>query len=167
MPSILDLAQQLEDMPLASALAESRYAFPIVEGVHLIGLCLSVGLIAVIDLRVIGVFLRPVPVETVLRALRPWALGGFAVTFASGLALFCAEATATLSSPVFVWKIAFVILAGLNALAFEWRLQRAPAPPRAAPRPELPAALRISGGISLALWALVVATGRLLAYLPH
>ena len=35
----------------ASAIAESRYAYPVIEGMHLIGLSISVGLIFITDLR--------------------------------------------------------------------------------------------------------------------
>ena len=43
MSTLLALAEQIEESPLGVALAESRYAFPVIEGVHLIGLALSVG----------------------------------------------------------------------------------------------------------------------------
>ena len=155
-------------MHAAFCLAESRYAFPVVEGIHLIGLSLPVGLITFVDLRLVGLFLQRTPLEDVLASLRPWLLWGFALTFASGLALFVAEATAVLASPVFPWKMAFVFLAGANALYFELRWHRRQT--ASAPSPAGAAATRgyrASGWASLALWALAVGTGRLLAYIPH
>lgn len=167
MPTALELAQQLQDTAFAVSLAESRYAFPLVEGAHLIGLSFSVGLIALIDLRLTGWLLRRIPVIDVLRALRPWAIGGFIVTFASGFALFASEASTILASPVFAYKMVFLALAGLNALYFEFRLHRWR---RAAASPvsvDPPASVLAAGWTSIGLWTLVVATGRLLAYIPH
>src|SRR5581483_5480788 len=71
MSTLLALAERIENTPFAVALAESRYAFPVVEGVHLIGLALSVGLIFLTDLRLVGVLFKDVPVPDVLRQLRP------------------------------------------------------------------------------------------------
>jgi energy-coupling factor transporter transmembrane protein EcfT len=167
MPLALELAQHLQDTSFGTALAESRYVFPIIEGFHLIGLSLSVGLIALIDLRLVGAFLAKIPLEEVLRSLRPWVLWGFALTFVSGATLFTSEATTVITSPVFPYKVVFVALAGLNALYFELRLHRWNRAPAPAPNREPPSALRVAGWASLGLWTLVVASGRLLPYIPH
>ncbi len=45
MSTLLSLAESIEQSPVGAAIAESRYAFPVIEGVHLIGLSISVGLI--------------------------------------------------------------------------------------------------------------------------
>ena len=51
---IIEFLQLLHDSQLGTALRESYFAFPIVEGIHLIGLAVSIGLIAFTDLRLIG-----------------------------------------------------------------------------------------------------------------
>jgi hypothetical protein len=162
MPLLLELAQRLQDTPLATELAESRYEFPILEGFHLIGLSLSVGLIALLDLRLAGLYLRGAPVTDVLRQLRPWVLVGFVLTFVSGALLFASEAVNVVKSPVFPFKLLFILLAGLNALYFEIRLARG-----GSPRPDLDAGIKAAGAagvLSLGLWVLVVASGRLIPY---
>jgi hypothetical protein len=164
MSTLLDLAQRIEATPLAVALAESRYAFPIVEGVHLIGLALSVGLIFLTDLRLIGVLFREVPVTDVLRHLRPYVLMGFAAVFASGALLFWAEASMLVENPAFPVKLLFIVLAGLNALYFEFVIaKRAPVREN---HPVLPASVRRAGLASLVLWSIVIICGRLIPYMP-
>lgn len=169
MSVILDLAQRLQDTSIGTALAESRYAFPALEGFHLIGLSLSVGLIAIIDLRLVGLALRDLPVVQVLRQLRPWVLAGFALTFLSGSILFTSEAATVIQSPAFPLKFLFILLAGLNALYFELTLKRRldgggqDLPAEAAALPWV----RRSGWASLVLWGLVIASGRLIPYIPH
>ncbi|MBA4285305.1 MAG: hypothetical protein C0434_07205 [Xanthomonadaceae bacterium] len=154
--------EALEQSPVAAALAESALAYPLVEGLHLIGLAVSVGLLVLTDLRLLGLFLREVPADQVLHQLRPWTLGGFAVTFVSGLLLFIASATSLIDNPAFLLKLLFIVLAGINALYFEFRLARRPTAWVAAVR--LPTAVRYAGAASLGLWTLVVITGRLIPY---
>jgi hypothetical protein len=91
--SLIEFAQLLYDSELGTALRESIYAFPIVEGLHLIGLAFSFGLLMFIDLRLLGVFLESEPAQDLLRSLRPWLLVGFAVTLITGILLFIATAT--------------------------------------------------------------------------
>lgn len=163
--SLIEFAQQLNDSELGTALRESVYAFPIVEGLHLIGLTLSVGLILFVDLRLLGLFLAEVPVEKVMRPLRPWLLGGFAATLATGVLLFIAAASKIILLPVFIFKLLFIALAGINAWWFEHRWGRHV--DEWGSQSSLPQGVRIAGFTSLALWSLVVIAGRLIPYLSY
>lgn len=164
MSLILDFAQGLQDSAFGTALAESRYAFPLVEGIHLLGLSISVGLIFLTDLRLIGVFQRNLPIPVLLRQLRPWVLGGFAFIFASGVLLFIAEGATVVISKPFPFKFLFIALAGLNALYFEFKL--ATLTPVIENHPVLPAKVKYAGLVSIGLWILVIICGRLIPYLP-
>ena len=65
-----------------------------------------------------------------------------------------------------VFKFAFIGLAGLNAVYFEFVIARRPgalSPERGA----LPRPVKLAGLASLTIWTLVVICGRLIAYLPH
>ena len=161
----MELAQRIEDTPIGTALAESRYAFPIIEGVHLIVLSISVGLIFLTDLRLLGLVMRRVPVTDVLQHLRPFVLGGFAIVFVTGGLLFWAEAVAVVESPATPFKFAFMALAGLNAAYFEFVTARQSKLTESLP--VLPRAARVAGLTSIALWILVIVFGRLIAYIPH
>jgi hypothetical protein len=166
MPTIADIANAIEATPIGTAIAESRYAFPIIEGTHLIALSVSVGLIFLTDLRLMGLFLRQVPAASVIQGLRPYVLFGFALVFISGGLLFWAEAAEVIASPAWIFKFAFIGLAGLNAAYFEFVISRRPgalSPERA----KLPRGVKFAGLASLAIWTLVIICGRLIAYLPH
>ncbi len=161
--AVIEILQQLHDSELGTALRESLYMFPLVEGIHLVGLVLSVGLILVTDLRLVGLFLRNVPVADVLKQLRPWVLSGFAVTFITGVLLIWAEGPRIWEIPVFPLKIVLIALAGLNAGWFELKYGKtvsiwgnAPAFPKGA---------KIAGWVSLLSWSAVVICGRLIPYL--
>ncbi|WP_027150784.1 DUF6644 family protein [Methylobacter tundripaludum] len=161
--SALDIAQQLYDSELGTALRESVYAFPIVEGLHLIGLAFSVGLLFFVDLRLLGVFLRQVPVADIMNPLRPWLLGGFVLTFVTGILLFIAAATKIILLPVFLFKLGFIALAGINALWFELKWGKSAS--AWGWSPVLPPRVKFAGFASLLLWSLVIITGRLIPYL--
>lgn len=164
MSSIVEIAQGIQYSDVGVALAESQYAFPVIEGIHLIGLAVSVGLIFLTDLRLIGVFLRNVPITDVLHQLRPWVLGGFALTFVSGVLLFWSEAATVIVSPAFPVKFLFIVLAGLNALYFEFKLARQA--PVVENHAVVPAGVKFAGLASITLWTLVIIAGRLIPYLP-
>jgi hypothetical protein len=163
--TLFQLATRIEESAIGLAIAESRYAFFFIEGVHLIGLAIAVGLIAFIDLRLMGLLLRGVPARTVVRALRPWVAAGFAIIMVSGGLLFWAAAARVMESPAFAIKMALIVLAGLNALWFEFIVARRAAPP--GDPLGLPPGARFAGFASLTLWTGVIVTGRLIAYLPH
>lgn len=164
MSTLLALAERIEQTPIGMAIAESRYAFPVIEGVHLIGLSISVGLIFLTDLRLMGVLFRQVPVTDVIHQLRPYVLGGFALVFLSGGLLFWSEASMLVASPAFPFKMLFMVLAGVNALYFELVLAKQGAVQEN--RPLLPRNVKFAGMASLALWTLVIICGRLIPYLP-
>jgi hypothetical protein len=165
MSTLAELADALEGSTIGSAIAGSRYLFPIIEGAHLIGLALAVGLIFLTDLRLLGVILRKVPLEDVLRHLRPYVLTGIVVVFITGGLLVWAEASSVLFAPTFPIKMVLVVLGAINALYFEFVTARSPAV-RADPA-VLPRGARAAGWISLCVWTLVIICGRLIAYVPH
>ncbi|MCB5190122.1 hypothetical protein LG198_05220 [Methylobacillus arboreus] len=163
--SVLAFAELLYDSEIGTSLRESLFAFPIVEGIHLIGLALSVGLLFFIDLRLVGLVFRHVPIPQILKQLRPWLLGGFAVTMATGALLFVAGATKLIELPVFLWKLAFIVFAGINAAWFEFKWGRNVQQWGYATT--LPTGVLVAAWGSLILWSLVVITGRLIPYLSY
>lgn len=146
------------------AIAESHYAFAIIEGLHLIGLAASVGLIFLTDLRLMGIILRRVPVDDVLRHLRPYVMTGFALIFITGGLLFWSSAARMLESPAFVVKMFLIVLAGANALYFELVIARRDSVH--SNTGTLPPTARLAAAASLTLWTLVIVAGRLIPYLP-
>lgn len=156
-----DFLQQLQDSALGVALSESIYMYPLVEGLHLISLVFSFGLIVLTDLRLIGFFLPSVPVHEVLNRLRPWLLGGFVVTFTTGFLLVFVNGPTLVNTWVFPLKLLLIVFAGLNAIWFEYKFGRRANQWNAKP----PRGAKIAGWVSLTTWSLVVVCGRLIPYL--
>ena len=86
--SLLRFCQWLEETSLSVAIRESSWGFPIIESVHVVGLCLF-GMAILVDLRVLNVTLKRVPVSEVTTQLLPWVTarlrdGGHIHYFAGG-----------------------------------------------------------------------------------
>ena len=140
---------------------EALWAYPIAEAVHIVGLALLFGSIAIVDLRLIGAG-RRVPAAALVSYSVPWSLLGFALAATSGLMMFTAHASEFIEQPVFLLKMALIFTAGVNAAVLRVGvLQRASQwPVDALPPPRV----RIAAALSLVLWIGVITCGRLLAY---
>lgn len=146
---------------VASYVREAAWAYPLLETVHMIGLGLLFGGIVALDLRILGAA-RDLPITRLAAHLLPWVWAGFVLNVVSGALLFASDAAEFAANSSFRVKLALIALAGLNALAFQWRVYpTAPAWDRDA-RP--PAAARTLAALSIALWLAVITAGRMMAY---
>jgi len=160
--SLLPFCQWLAATPGSIALHESLFMYPLIESVHVLTICLFVGMTMVLDLRLTGLVLRKVPVGDIVSRLQPWMFLGFFVMVTSGLLLFYAIPIRSYQNIFFRVKVVFLVLAGLNALVFHTGIfADAAAWGRDA---EPPSRARLAGVASLVLWAGVIVTGRLIAY---
>jgi hypothetical protein len=160
--SLLRFCEWLAATPGSIALHESRYIFLIILTVHVLTLCLLVGTTAMLDLRLLGWTLQRVPASEVVTRLVPWAGAGFLVMITSGSLLFYADPVMKYHNLFFRLKMMTLILAATNALVFHRTVYRRvagwdldPVPPRGA---------RLAGGLSLALWVLMIILGRMIPY---
>lgn len=162
---LIALGERIEYSTVGTWIGESQYGYPIIEGIHLIGLAVAVGLLFVVDLRLLGLLLRQVPVHDLMRQLRPWIIWGFVAIFVTGALLFWSSAGRMLDSPAFAVKVVLLIIGTINALHFELKLAHDPAV-RDNPA-VLPANIRRAAAASLGIWTLTIVFGRMTAYLPH
>jgi hypothetical protein len=92
------------------------YGWPSLETLHFIGLTLLIGVVLLIDLRMLGV-MKDVAFPALHRLL-PWAILGFGTNLVTGMLFFVASPDQYDGNIAFVWKIMLVMLAGANALYF-------------------------------------------------
>lgn len=160
--SILSICQYIDSTASSTAFRESLYVFPLVEGIHVVSLAISVGLIIWFDLRLAGLILTKQPVSAVFRPIRPFMLIGFGIMFITGGILFWGLALRCYGSPFFWAKMIMLILAGINIAVYHLTIDRRRAEWDDQPIPPLQA--RIAGFSSLILWALIITVGRMMAY---
>ena len=156
-----DFALWVESTRISKALFDITWLWPVCESLHFVGLCMLIGGAGFLDLRLLGLF-RGVPLRDV-KALMPWAIGGFAINATTGTLFLVMQPHLYLTSGVWWWKFAFIVVAGLNAAFFETRLAK----PALAldPNADMPRGLKIAGAVSLFSWFAVLYCGRMLPYL--
>jgi hypothetical protein len=146
----------IEASAFGTAMRQSRWLGPAVLATHLSGVALLGATIAVVDLRLLGLW-RRLPVRRLAARLLPWTAASFLLIVPSGLLMFIAHAGALVDSGVFALKMGFIMAAGVNAAVFHagafrgagaWDVERMPPP-----------AARLAGALSLALWIAVIACG--------
>lgn len=159
---LLEFCKMLDKSAIGTAIRESSLLFPAIEGVHVLALALSVGLILITDLRLIGVVLRKRPVSEVWEQIFPWMMAGFGVMFTTGFLLFWSHAMAAYNSTAFRVKLLLLILSAVNAAVYHLTVYR---------RMDLwdtalvpPAGARLAGWVSLIFWAGIITMGRIMAY---
>lgn len=155
-------ALALQESALGRAMRQSLLLYPVVEIVHLLSIATLVGSILALDLRLVGAG-RMLPARLLARHLLTLGVIGFCGAALSGTLLFATEAASLYFNPAFRLKLVLVALAGLNAAAFHLGPWRSVAAWDAGVRP--PAAARLGGAVSMALWIGVLCCGRLIAYL--
>lgn len=159
---MMTLLQWLEATSIGTMVRESLYGFPIVVGLHLLGIALSVGTLLWFDLRLVGAVLGDVPVTRVYRRLMPLAAAGFVIMGITGAMLLAGYATAAAKN-TFAWvKLAAMVLAGVNALVYHLTVEPTASSWEHAAVP--PPAARRAGFISMALWTIVILCGRIMSY---
>lgn len=160
--SLLPFCEWLASTPGSIALHESLFMYPLVESVHVLTLCLFVGMTMMLDLRLLGFTLRRVPVADVVARLQPWMFLGFFIMVVSGVLLFYAIPVRSYQNIFFRLKVVFLILAGLNALMFHTGIFKSVG--EWGRGGETPSRARMAGAASLVLWAGIIITGRMIAY---
>ena len=151
----------LEASGLGLAIRQSVWAYPAANVVHVVGVALFAGAIAIMDLTLLGV----VTVKgraRLIAASRAWAMGFFVLVVAAGAVLFIAEASHVSLNRVFQVKMALVVFGLCNAI---WFGRRGVALARGLPdEVALPGVARLAAALSLVIWLLVAALGRFIAY---
>ena len=147
---------------ITEMIIESVWLYPIVQSLHVLSITVFLGLNVMLDLRLLGVTLRRVPVSEMLADALPWTTPAAFLTLGTGMILFIAEPDRFLSNPFFVVKLVALGLAVLNLVIFHaaiyarvsgWNNDAGP-----------PFAARMSAAISLMLWATILVASRLVAY---
>jgi hypothetical protein len=154
--------QWLFDSGLGTSIRESTFVFPFIETVHVLGIALLVGTVAILDLRLWGAVLKGEKVSTIARQLLPLTWSGFGVVLISGVLLFIAEAAKLYPNPAFRLKLLLLLLVGLNPLVFHFTIYRSVEQWNEAV--VTPARARLAGALSLSLWAGIIVAGRAIAY---
>ncbi len=159
---ILEFCKWLASTKWSIALHESLYMYPWIESTHVLSICLFIGILLFIDLRLLGKGFTSIPISRLNSSLLPWSIFGFVLMTITGLLLFYAVPVRNYHNIFFRFKLLLILLAGINMLLFHkkmkkeghlWDVSNS-----------IPLLVKRSAFASLFLWALVIISGRMIAY---
>jgi hypothetical protein len=222
-----DLGRFTEDgLSWSHQLHQSLFMWNIIEGTHVLTIMFFAGTIWLIDLRMLGVAFRNVPLSTLNKKVLPITMISFAVMIMTGVIAFIGRDPMMYYHNIwFRLKMVFLLVALINILWFHYKVQKSehewdtippdaeiPAKARSGPAlwaflgaivlllgtlpitgvdlgmivtarmaltvvalvalfiyvdgrtPSIPRVVKLSGGISLSAWFLVIIFGRFIAY---
>jgi hypothetical protein len=151
----------VEKSGIAIFVSQSAYGFNALDMFHVAAISVVFGMIAVLDLRLIGIAFRDYTVTDLSRQVLPWTWASFAVAAVTGALMFTGQAVKYSGNFAFQAKLAVMALAGANMLVFHFLTYRGVAK---WDHGGAPLAGRIAGAISLLCWIAVVVSGRFTAY---
>jgi hypothetical protein len=160
MPSIVSTFTWLEGLAWTTALRESPFGYPLIETGHVAAIVIFAGLVMMMDLRLVRLAFTDVRLAQFQRRLFPWQMATFIPSMATGILLFCVDPLRYYRNVLFLAKLVFLVLAGLNALAFHLKTYRRAE--RWDEDPQFTAMARLAGVASLLLWSLTIVSGRLI-----
>lgn len=141
---------------------ESFNFWNLMEGTHLITVGLFFGTIFIVDMRLLGLLFKDVPVSKISDKTLPLTVVGFATLVVTGFLTFMSKPEEYYHNFFFRTKMLFLLIALINILVFHFKVQRSQIEWDSAPSP--PAKAKISACISLFSWFIVISMGRLIAY---
>lgn len=159
---VYDVAVWLDDTPWSTLLHESYYMYNWTESTHVMALMLSLGMLFLIDLRMMGWAFIDVPASKIAQHLNIPMLVGFSIAVITGIMLVYAVPVRTSQSIWFRVKMVLLVACAINAFLFHKRMNESVSTWDNEVR--APARIRTGAALSLGFWSLVVIFGRFMAY---
>ncbi len=155
------LFEWVDVMPMSIAWRESLNGYPLLLTAHVVSMGLVAGIIIFWDMRLAGMALKRIPVSKIQATMFPWrpsVLQSSHHRSRDGLQ----SADADFPNFYFWIKFSFMVFAAVNAVYFHYTINKTVA--EWEHDPVTPFAARMAGYASLALWAGIIVTGRMIAY---
>lgn len=143
----------LENTSVALWVGESLWAYPFMLSLHVIGLAIVVGILSMLDLRLLGSF-KGIRTESFLPLLKiAWI--GFLINATSGVFLFTSQATTFVQSKPFLIKLACIFVGAILTKVIQNKLSKSVSDD----------SMKGIAVVSLVLWLVAITAGRLTAYI--
>ena len=150
----------LEDTAFSDWVLTSTIGFPLMLSLHAVGMAIAVGLVLVLDLRLLGAF--DVISYSFLRRALVLSWTGFTINLFSGLVLFVPRGVEYVGDPAFLTKILLVTLGVATTIRLQKLLSR-----RSSDW-DISAVVRLKSQAwavaSIVIWFGAIMSGRLIAY---
>jgi hypothetical protein len=156
----MPLVEWIGAWPGAVLLQRSGTAYLLVNAAHILSVGLLVGAILPLDLRLLGLAFRHVPLAVIGPVLSRVAATGTVLAIVTGLWLFSVKPAEYLANSAFLWKVALLLLALANVA-----LQHGNRGFAQALDGELRPMVRLVAFCSIFLWLAVLVAGRWVGFI--
>src|SRR5258707_1601106 len=151
---LLHFFRWLGSLPVAGAINDSEWLFPVIESIHITGLAVLIGTITIIDFRLLGLVFQKRRVSKLAAELKPFTLTGICIMLTTGPLMLSAAPERGYNNPAFTFKMSFLLLALITHFTIQ----------RRATASEDAYGGRLSACLSLILWTGLVFGGRAIAF---
>ncbi len=148
----------LENTSVALWVGESLWAYPFMLSLHVVGLAIVVGILSMVDFKLLGGF-KGIRVGSFLPLLK-FAWIGFLINAVSGVFLFTSQASHFATSTTFLIKLACIFIGAILTKVMQGKLVAAEAAGNADD-----VSMQGLAVVSLLLWLVAITAGRLTAYI--
>ena len=161
-PEPTNIWQSIEYSSLGIGIAESLWAFPMIETIHVMALVTVFGTVMIMDLRLLGVASTKMPVTEVSSDTLKWTWIGFVLAAITGTLLFVSKASTYMVNPYFLTKLGLLAAAGLNMLIFHFVTYKSVNDWDSSGT--LPSGAKLAGILSILFWVIIVFCGRAIGF---
>ena len=144
---------------IAGFVNTTNWAWPTAESLHFIGLVMLMGVVLIVNLRVLGVA-KNISFAAVHRLL-PWGVLGFIINVLTGIVFFVTVPDQYTQNIALEYKIALTMIAGANVLYFTvfdeaWAIGAGS---------DAPARGKFMAGLTILLWIGIIWLGRMMPFI--
>jgi len=141
--------------PATNPLNNNEWSFPLFECIHIATFAMSVGTIALVDLRLLGIGMRHQSAAQLLKGTMLWTLAGLIIVITSGMVIFTTDPLRYYYNPAFRYKVIALVI----AVIYNYTIHR-----NVALSGSSQPVAALVGGVSILLWVSIVFAGLFYAF---
>jgi hypothetical protein len=146
---------QFDFDPASNPLNNNEWSFPLFECIHIAMFAMSVGTIALIDLRLLGLGMQRQTAAQLLKDTWVWTMTGLVIVIMSGIVIFTTDPLRY----YYNWSFRYKCIALTIAIIYNYTIHR-----KAAMSDSPGFGVKLAGGFSLLLWISIVFAGLFYAF---
>ena len=144
---------------IATFISSEAWAWPAMETLHFVGLCLLFGAVLVVNLRMLGL-MKNISYSSLHRLL-PWGMLGFAINLVTGVLFFITQPAQYTQNGPLHWKVLLMMIGGMNVFYFTlfeeaWVIGPGDDPPMTG---------KIIAASTIGIWFAVIFFGRMMPFI--
>ena len=141
--------------PATNPLNSNEWSFPLAECFHIAAFAFSVGTIALVDLRLLGLGMLKRKASQLVKDTMLWTLGGLIVVITSGLIIFSSDPLRYFYNNAFRFKIIMLVA----AIIYNYTIHRSVALSDSGGL-----GAKLAGVVSVAMWVSITFAGLFYAF---